>query len=98
MASLIYEKLSSTVSLERLKFFLTGLSQVSMAECIMSYGCDMDAITKYYKKTVKDGAEPPKIESNLALAVRLEKAVTFYWKALATIKVFCGAINILKRN
>lgn len=91
MASIIYEKLSSTVSLERLKFFLTGLSQVAMAECIMSYGCDIDAIAKYYKKAVKDGAEAPKIKSNLSLAVRLEKAVSFYWKALATIKViFCA--------
>lgn len=94
MASIIYEKLSSTVSLERLKFFLTGLSQVSMAECIISYGCDMDAIAKYYKKTVKDGAEPPKIEGNLALAVRLEKAVSFYWKALATIKVIGYAVQL----
>lgn len=48
----------------------------------------MPAIEKYYKKSVKDGAEAPKIDSNLSLAERLEKAVALYWKALATIKVY----------
>lgn len=87
MASIVYERLSSAVSLERLQFFLTGLHQISVAECILSYGCDMKAIEKYYKKSVKDGAEAPKIDSNLSLAERLEQAVAYYWKALATIKV-----------
>lgn len=89
MASIVYDKLSSAVSLERLQFFLTGLSQISMAECIISYGCDMKAIEEYYKKSAEDGAEAPKIDTNLSLAERLEQAVSYYWKALATIKVIC---------
>lgn len=87
LAAIIYEKLSSNISLEKLHFFLNGLSQISKAECILNYGCDYHLIEEYYKKSVSSDSKAKKIESNLTLAERLEKAVTFYWKALATLKV-----------
>lgn len=86
MAAIIYEKLSSSVSLEKLHFFLSGLSQISKAECILSYGCRFETVDEYYKQSLgRDGAAK-KLKSNLTLAERLESAVSLYWKALATLK------------
>lgn len=77
LAAKIYEKLFSAVSLEKLHFFLEGLSQLSKAECILNYGCEYEEIAN-----MKSHLTP-----TLSIAERLEKAVSLYWKALATFKV-----------
>lgn len=86
LAATIYERLSSNVSLEKLHFFLSGLSQISKAECILNYGCEFDVIDEYYKQAPNRDGASKKIKSNLNLAERLESAVSLYWKALATLK------------
>lgn len=67
-------------------FFLSGLCQISKAECILNYGCEFQTIDEYYKQTPARDASTKKIKSNLTLAERLESAVSLYWKALATLK------------
>lgn len=87
MAATIYEKLASNVSLEKLHFFLSGLSQISKAECTLNYGCEFSQIEEYYNQSSKGDGSAKRIKSSLTLAERLENAVTLYWKALATLKV-----------
>lgn len=86
LSAIIYEKLSSNVSLEKLHFFLSGLSQISKAECILNYGCEFKIIDEHYKQTSARDGTAKKIKNNLTLAERLEGAVSLYWKALATLK------------
>lgn len=80
LAAILYQKLSSSVSMEKLHFFLTALSQISKAECILIYGLDFDEIRKNFNQ----------IESmdkkELTLIERLDKSISFYWKALATLR------------
>lgn len=72
------------MSLEKLHFFLSGLSQISKAESILNYGCEYETIEEYFKQKHDDSSNG--LESNLKLAERLERAVSLYWKALATLK------------
>lgn len=85
MAATIYENLSSNVSLEKLHFFLSGLSQISKAECTLNYGRDYLEIEEYYKHA--SNQEGTRVKSTLTLVERLENAISLYWKALATFKV-----------
>lgn len=62
------------------------MSQISKAECILSYGCEFQTIIEFYKLDVNHDEASNKINSNLTLAERLESAVSLYWKALATLK------------
>lgn len=87
MAVRIYDKLSSIVSLEKLHFFLSGLSQISKAECILNHGCEYEQIEQQYAILSSQFSRSNRINNVLTLAERLEKAVTLYWKALATLKV-----------
>lgn len=70
--------------MEKLHFYISGLNQISKAECILNYGCEYATIEEYYKQNSDVAAK--RITSNLTLAERLESAVSFYWKALATLK------------
>lgn len=87
LAAILYQKLSSLVSMEKLHFFLTALSQISKAECILIYGYDFEEIRKNFNQ----------IESmerkELTLIERLDKAITFYWKALATLRASSSATH-----
>lgn len=86
LAAKIYDKLSSNVSLEKLHFFLGGLSQISKAECILNHGCEYASIELNY--AAMSPHVPKQNRPNiLSVSERLEKAVTLYWKALATLKV-----------
>lgn len=86
LAAKIYDKLSSNVSLEKLHFFLGGLSQISKAECILNHGCEYANIELNYAAI--SPLVPKHNQPNmLSISERLEKAVTLYWKALATLKV-----------
>lgn len=82
LAAKIYDKIASNVSLEKFHFFLTSLSQISKAECILNIGSEYEKIEEQYKQI----STTQRIESEFTLAQRLEKAVTLYWKALATLK------------
>lgn len=87
MAAVIYDRLSSNVSLEKLHFFLSGLSQISRAECILNYGSEFEVVDEFYKQTSsRNDASPKRLKSNLTLAERLESAISLYWKALALFK------------
>lgn len=96
LAAIIYERLSSNVSLEKLHFFLGGLNQISQAECILNYGCKFNEIDEYYKQSISSGTSAAstssrdgsakRIKSNLSMAERLEGAISLYWKALASLK------------
>lgn len=93
LAAIIYERLSSNVSLEKLYFFLGGLNQISQAECILNYGCEFNVIDEYYKQSTSAGASTSgrdgsakRIKSNLSMAERLESSISLYWKALASLK------------
>lgn len=96
LAAIIYERLSSNVSLEKLHFFLGGLNQISQAECILNYGCEFNKIDEYYKQSTSAGtssgstssrdSSAKRIKSTLSMAERLESAISLYWKALASIK------------
>lgn len=70
------------MSLEKLHFFLNSLSQISKAECILNNGCEYEQIEQQYATL----SPTRRIKSVFTLAERLEKAVTLYWKALATLK------------
>lgn len=87
LAATIYENLSSNVSLEKLHFFLSGLSQISKAECTLNYGCEYTQIEEYYNQPSSQDGHGKRLKSTLTLAERLENAVTLYWKALAKFKV-----------
>lgn len=84
-AAKIYTKLASCVSIEKIHFFLTALSQISKAECVLNHGYDFESIYQNY------GVIEPKSNGSvsvdaLTIAERLEKAITLYWKAMATLK------------
>lgn len=91
LAVKIYEKLASNVSLEKLHFFLNSLSQISKAECILNNGCEYEQIEQQYVNLLPN----QRIKSVFTLAERLEKAVTLYWKALATLKASSSPVHPL---
>lgn len=82
LAAKIYAKLSSNVSQEKLLFFLNSMTQISRAECILNHGVEFEKIESIYASL----ASNQRIERELTLAERLEKAISLYWKALATLK------------
>lgn len=85
IAAKIYQKLSKHVSQEKFYFYLSGLTQISMAECILLYGNDFEVLeTKLTEKGEK-----------LNLIQRLEKSISHYWKALASMKAASSHIHSL---
>lgn len=82
-AAKIYTKLASIVSIEKIHFFLTSLSQISKAECVLNHGHDFESISQNYASIEPNGA---KSLDALTIAERLEKAIALYWKSLATLK------------
>lgn len=88
IAAKIYQKLSKHVSQEKFYFYLSGLTQISMAECILIYGYDFELLeTKIM--------EPRRDDDQLNLIQRLEKSITFYWKALASLKAASSHVHSL---
>lgn len=83
LAAKIYDRLASIVSLEKLHFFLSGLSQISKAECILNHGCEFTEVEAGYVL----GKHQILYQTPLGISERLEKAVSLYLKALATLKV-----------
>lgn len=86
LAGRIYDRLASIISLEKLHFFLSGLSHISKAECILNCGGEYAQIEAEYAA----GWQSNSIENRpnaLGLSERLEKAVSLYLKALTMFKV-----------
>lgn len=84
LAAILYQKLSSYVSLEKLYFFLIALTQISKAETTLIYGYHFDVITENYSQM--DPNNPTTKLPKLTLVERLDCAISLYWKALATLK------------
>lgn len=85
IAAKIYQRLSKHVSQEKFYFYLSGLTQMSMAECILLYGYEFDVLeTKLFES-----------KGELNLIQRLEKSISHYWKALATLKASSSHIHSL---
>lgn len=85
IAAKIYQRLSKHVSQEKFYFYLSGLTQMSMAECILLYGYEFDVLeTKLFDS-----------KGELNLIQRLEKSISHYWKALATLKASSSHIHSL---
>jgi integrator complex subunit 7 len=88
IAAKIYQRLTADVAQERFYFHLSGLSQISMAECILIYGREFDELEAKFTEIDRD-------ENQMNLIQRLEKAVSLYWKALATLKAASSHIHSL---
>lgn len=86
IAAKIYQRLAKHVSQEKFYFYLSGLSQMSIAECILLYGHEFDVLEAHMINP---------IEEELNLIQRLEKSVALYWKALATLKAASSHIHSL---
>lgn len=86
LAARIYDRLAAIVSLEKLHFFLSGLSQISKAECIINFGCEFTQIDADYDM-VSHRMLIQNAPNALGISERLEKAVSLYLKALTTFKV-----------
>lgn len=88
IAAKIYQKLSKHVSQEKFYFFLSGLTQMSMAECILLYGHEFENVEQKLTEGKLD-------DDQLSLIPRLEKSISYYWKALATMKAASSHIHSL---
>ena len=88
IAAKIYQRLSKHVSQEKFYFYLSGLTQMSMAECILLYGYELENVeASLFDLKCEDG--------ELNLIQRLEKSITHYWKALASLKAASSHIHSL---
>lgn len=88
IAAKIYQKLSKHVSQEKFYFYLSALTQMSIAECTLLYGHEFEELeTKLLDGNRNDG--------QLNLIQRLEKSIANYWKALATLKASSSHIHSL---
>jgi integrator complex subunit 7 len=90
IAGKIYQKLASHVSLEKFHFFLSALTQVSKAECVLLYGCEFEELEKIYPSWSEANDE-----DRMNLIQRLEKSIAYYWKALANLKATSSPANSL---
>lgn len=87
IAAKIYQKLSKHVSEEKFYFYLSGLTHMSLAECILLYGFEYDELETNLMEERSD--------KQLNLIQRLEKSIAHYWKALATLKAASSHIHSL---
>lgn len=78
--------------MEKLYFFLCALAQISKAECILNHGHEFETILSNYILI------DPKATTSLSLVERLDKAVTLYWKALATLKVIYFISELVRKR
>lgn len=81
MAAFIYRNLSTSVSIDKLHFFLTSLFQIGQAECVLVNGFPFEDILENYS-LLDENTE----NNKLPLVERLDTAISLYWKALATLK------------
>ena len=89
LAAKIFQQVSKHVSLEKFHFFLSALTQISKAECVLMHGREFEELLEDYLKI--EG----KTYKELNLIKRLEKAISYYWKALASLKATSSPANSL---
>lgn len=99
LAAFLYDKLSNQVSLEKFHFFLLSLSQISKAECALIYAYEYDDVLRNYSALDPENSDPNKIVDDnlkqLTLMERLDRAISLYWKALASLKASSSAAHPL---
>lgn len=88
IAARIYQRLSKHVSQEKFYFYLSGLTHMSTAECILLYGNEFEELELQL-------LEEQRNDTQLNLIQRLEKSIAHYWKALATFKAASSHIHAL---
>lgn len=88
IAARIYQRLSKHVSQEKFYFYLSGLTHMSIAECILLYGNEFEDL----EVNLMGGQQN---DEQLNLIQRLEKSIAHYWKALATFKAASSHIHAL---
>lgn len=85
VAAVIYKKLSHSVSMDKLHFFLTSLFQIAQAECILLTGFTFEDIQEDYSIIDQKHSAKNK-KKRLPLVEKLDTSISLYWKALATLK------------
>lgn len=88
IAAKIYQRLAKHVSQEKCYFYISGLTQMSMAECFLLYGFDFELLDTKLLEARRD-------DEQLNLIQRLEKSIAHYWKALASLKAASSHIHSL---
>ncbi|KAI8120803.1 hypothetical protein FF38_07232 [Lucilia cuprina] len=86
LAAHIYVKISRSTVVDKLHFFLTGLSQLAHAECILNYGVSYDFMHKNYEMCENNIVRSMTLEESMPLMQRLEMAINLCWQALASLR------------
>lgn len=77
---------------------MSALSQISKAECVLNHCYEFETINGNYA-IIDPKLRHMNTVPELTLSERLDKAVSLYWKALATLKVrlslFRNAISLM---
>jgi integrator complex subunit 7 len=84
LAARIYQRLSGHVSLEKIHFFLVALGDIAKAECLLNFGYAYDTLAAHYGQL--DANLTIEGTRKLTVIERLDKAISLYWKSLATFK------------
>jgi integrator complex subunit 7 len=93
LAAKIYQRLSGHVSLEKVHFFLIALSDIAKAECMLNFGYDFEELTTNYGQLDSRLTIPGIGLQKFSVIERLDKAVSLYWKSLATFKASSSPNN-----
>ena len=92
IAAKIYQKLTKQVSQEKFYFYLSALTQISIAECTLLYGYDFEELIVVFNTLqLNDDLK----EGQMNIVKRLEKSVTLYWKAMANLKATSSHVHSL---
>lgn len=86
LAAYIYVKISRSTVVDKLHFFLTGLSQLAQAECILNYGVNYDFMHNNYELCENHIVRNTSLAESMPLMQRLEMAINFCWQALASLR------------
>ncbi|CAD7004330.1 integrator complex subunit 7 [Ceratitis capitata] len=106
LAAHIFSKISQSTVVDKLHFFLLGLSQMGKAECILNYGVDYEYMRDNYElcaplpENAKSENEPTNSTTGtelkqMPLMQRLEAAINLYWQALASLRASSSPANPL---
>lgn len=86
LAAHIYVKISRNTVVDKLHFFLTGLSQLAQAECVLNYGVNYEFMNENYEMCDNHTVRSMPLEQSMPLMQRLEMAINLCWQALASLR------------
>uniref|UniRef100_A0A1A9ZG24 Integrator complex subunit 7 n=1 Tax=Glossina pallidipes TaxID=7398 RepID=A0A1A9ZG24_GLOPL len=86
LAAHIYLKISRGTVVDKLHFFLTGLSQMAEAECILNYGVAYEFMEQNYEACENYIVRGVPTDRSIPLMQRLETAINLYWQSLASLR------------